>query len=134
MTLDKLLAIPLPVALGAFQFDPELLDGAPGYVVGFVAAIWVIFYVLGQLGKLPANGSNGELAKAIEKLAAKIDAYEPSFGEEDRRALHKTANLLAQRDDDGFERLLVMARQVRETSERTKSIEEKVRPQGGAQA
>lgn len=132
--MHKLLSVPVPLFLGALQVEaPSFLDGAPGYVVGFVAAIWVVFYVLDKLGRLPKNGSNGELAKAIDRLSAKIDAYEPSFSEDDRRALNKTANLLAQRDDDGFERLLVMARQVRETSERAERIEDQVRVQRGAQ-
>lgn len=133
--MHKLLAVPLPVALGLLQVEqPTFLDGAPGYVVGFVAAIWLVVYVLDKFGKLPSNGSHAELARAIDALAAKIDAYQPSFTEDDRRALHKTANLLAQRDDDGFERLLVMARQVRETSERAARIEAQMSTQRGAQA
>lgn len=122
--LHKIIGFPLPVILAVVQSGENQLPivdqigHVPDFLLGAVAAIWVLFYILERLGKIPGirNNSVGlsvedrEAIKAIQDILSGV----PSFTDSDRQALHKATNLLATRDDDGFERILVMARTVKE--------------------
>lgn len=116
----RFLEIPLPilVAMIAPQIDKppsgDSLMGAPEWVSVFLAGVFVVLWLLNAIGKLP--GAHGERRKV-------------SFTDEDRATLHealakskKLSELLATRNDDGMERILVMAQQTRETHDRLADV------------
>ncbi len=96
-------ALILPQVVGKPDSAP-LIPGGPQWAGIVVATVAVLLWFLNAVGRLP--GTNG----GTNRRGA-------SFTEDDRIQLRKVADLLATRNDDGMERILVMGQQTREIHE-----------------
>ncbi len=97
----RMLNIPIPILAGmaSVQFPDGVMEGAPGWFMGFATAVFVFAYILKATGRMPRkNGSerrSGDFTDGDRACQVEIAA-----------ATKKVADLLAERDDGGFERFL----------------------------
>lgn len=123
MMVGKLLNTPVPIVLGLFsQSIPGVGDlpagaEAPQYMMGAFAGIFLVAYILKITGYMPHK--NGK------------DAHPIDFTESDRASMTKMAvevkkmtDLLASRDDNGFERFLKMNSRISEQGDMLRQIAE----------
>ncbi len=108
----KLFNLPIPVVVAlilpqvsAGKVDaPGSIPGAPAWASIVIATVFLLLWFLNTIGRLP--GTNGGTNRRSANFTA-----------EDRLQLKKVADLLATRNDDGMERILVMGQQTREIHE-----------------
>ena len=121
--VSKLLNTPVPIVLGLFsQSIPGVGDlpagaEAPQYMMGAFAGIFLVAYILKITGYMPHK--NGK------------DAHPIDFTESDRASMTRMAvevkkmtDLLASRDDNGFERFLKMNSRISEHGDILRGIAE----------
>ena len=123
MMVSRLLDTPVPIVLGLFsQSIPGMGDlpagaEAPQYMMGAFAGIFLVAYILKITGYMPHK--NGK------------DAHPIDFTESDRASMtkmsaevRKLTDLLASRDDNGFERFLKMNSRISEHGDILRQIAE----------
>lgn len=124
--LAKILAAPVPVVAGAAvvlraQF-PTLGDGSaapdvsggPQWLMGAVAGIWLVVWLLDRFGKLPNGGVDRrrgpkfeeEDRRAIRETREGMNRLDARFHEESERWRHLHGLLTYRSGDDGIERWL----------------------------
>ena len=120
MRLPAFLDSPVPVAFAAVipQNAPPLdtVWSAAGVILGF---LWVVGWYLSQAGRLPGQRETGftdDDRRMVAELHAAAAAF-ASFTEEDRRKLGALHGAVTYRDGDEPERIVVVAKIVRELAE-----------------
>jgi hypothetical protein len=86
-----------------------MTDGAPDWVMGLIAGVFLIVYLANIYGKMPGkpvNGGNGGISADDRKMLAQV-------AQETKRL----TDLLGHRDDDGMERFLLTAKHTKESRE-----------------
>ena len=107
----RLLDVPLPIILPVAQgvLPDFVTEGAPDWVMGLIAGVFLVVYLANIYGKLPGkpmNGGNGGISNGDRKMLAQV-------AQETKRL----TELLAWRDDDGMERFLLTAKHTKESRE-----------------
>lgn len=111
---------PIPVAFAALipqgVSPADTVWSAAGVVLGF---LWVVGWYLSQAGRLPGQRETGftdEDRRVMAELHAAAAAL-ASFTEEDRRKLGALHGAVTYRDGDEPERIVVVAKIVRELAD-----------------
>ena len=108
----RLLDIPLPIILPIVAqsvFPDSVTEGAPDWVMGLIAGVFLVVYIANMYGKMPGkpvNNGSSSISNGDRKIIAQV-----------ARETKKMTDLLGHRDDDGMERFLLTAKHARESKE-----------------
>lgn len=107
----RLLDLPLPIILPVAQgvLPDFVTEGAPDWVMGIIAGVFLVVYVANMYGKMPGRpvgGGNGSISNGDRHMLAQV-----------AKETKKLTDLLGHRDDDGMERFLLTAKHTKESRE-----------------
>lgn len=118
MIFAKILYFPVPLAAGvlfAMQDSSSIIpQQGPEWLMGAVAGIWLVVWLLDKFGKLPNGGpdrrrgpkfSEGD-RHAISEILTRSNQLSLRFEQESKRWKHLHGLLTFRSDDDGIERWL----------------------------
>lgn len=120
--LVRVINAPVPVLAGMVYFNADQLpnggpsspSGGPEWLIGAVAGIWLVVWLLDKLGKLPTGGVDrrrgpkfeDEDRKALRDTLTQVVSFTRT-GQQDSKKIDDLHNLLTFRsDEDGIERWL----------------------------
>lgn len=108
----RLLDIPLPIILPIVAqgvLPDSVTEGAPDWVMGLIAGVFLVVYIANMYGKMPGkpvNNGSSSISNSDRQVLAQV-----------ARETKKLTDLLGHRDDDGMERFLLTAKHARESKE-----------------